>query len=75
MNTQGLQTGRRLVAVCLLDLVLCFEAWTQDYSVHGYSIDGGGGTSTGGVYSISGTNNPETLPASRPVKFYRLHKP
>lgn len=27
----------------------------QNYSIDWYSIDGGGGTSTGGVYSISGT--------------------
>jgi hypothetical protein len=27
----------------------------QNYSIDWYSIDGGGGTSTGGVYSMSGT--------------------
>ena len=27
----------------------------QTYSIHWFTIDGGGGTSTGGVYSVSGT--------------------
>src|SRR6266446_8892605 len=27
----------------------------QQYSIDWYTIDGGGGTSTGGVYSVSGT--------------------
>lgn len=27
----------------------------QSYSINWYTIDGGGGTSTGGVYSVSGT--------------------
>ncbi len=30
-------------------------AVAQNYSIDWYSIDGGGGTSTGGVYSVSGT--------------------
>jgi hypothetical protein len=37
---------------------LCFlggAAFAQTYSIDWYSMDGGGGTSTGGVYSISGT--------------------
>ena len=34
---------------------LCFRAWGQ-YSLDWSTIDGGGGTSTGGVYSVSGTN-------------------
>ena len=32
----------------------CFHAWGQ-YSIDWSTIDGGGGTSTGGVYSVSGT--------------------
>ena len=27
----------------------------QSYSIDWFTIDGGGGTSTGGVYSVSGT--------------------
>lgn len=42
----------------ILGLVLstiCFSAPGQNYSIDWYTIDGGGGTSTGGVYSVSGT--------------------
>lgn len=34
---------------------LCFCASAQSYSIDWYTIDGGGGTSTGGVYSVTGT--------------------
>jgi hypothetical protein len=39
-------------------LALSFAALTanaQSYSIDWFTIDGGGGTSTGGVYSVSGT--------------------
>ncbi|MDB6108458.1 MAG: hypothetical protein JWR69_208 [Pedosphaera sp.] len=38
-------------------LILCFSttAFAQNYSINWYKIAGGGGTSTGGVYSVSGT--------------------
>jgi hypothetical protein len=32
-----------------------FTAHAQSYSIDWFTIDGGGGTSTGGVYSVSGT--------------------
>ncbi|MGI8967318.1 MAG: hypothetical protein ACR2H1_14710 [Limisphaerales bacterium] len=32
-----------------------FTAMAQSYSIDWFTIDGGGGTSTGGVYSVSGT--------------------
>ena len=32
-----------------------FPASAQNYSIDWFTIDGGGGTSTGGVYSLSGT--------------------
>jgi hypothetical protein len=32
-----------------------FSGLAQSYSIDWYTIDGGGGTSTGGVYSVSGT--------------------
>jgi hypothetical protein len=34
---------------------LTVGAIAQNYSIDWYTIDGGGGTSTGGVYSVSGT--------------------
>ncbi len=33
----------------------CLAASAQNYSIDWYTIDGGGGTSTGGVYTVSGT--------------------
>ena len=35
--------------------LLCTAAHAQNYSIDWFTIDGGGGTSTGGVYSVSGT--------------------
>src|SRR2546423_7168453 len=43
-----------LATVC--GLCLCGTAvQAQNYSIDWFSMDGGGGTSTGGVYSVSGT--------------------
>jgi hypothetical protein len=36
-------------------LLIAFRICAQPYSVDWYKISGGGGTSTGGVYSVSGT--------------------
>ena len=41
-------------AATVLFLCFCLPAWGQ-YSIDWSTIDGGGGTSTGGVYSVSGT--------------------
>ena len=41
-----------LFALALLIPAVCFS---QSYSIDWFTIDGGGGTSTGGVYSVSGT--------------------
>jgi len=38
---------------CVVGLTI--GAFAQNYSIDWYTIDGGGGTSTGGVYSVSGT--------------------
>ena len=46
--------GVAILALCLLTSVLCPPAFAQ-YSIDWHTIDGGGGTSTGGVYSVSGT--------------------
>ena len=40
--------------VCLATIAGIFPLWAQ-YSIDSYSINGGGGTSTGGVYAISST--------------------
>ena len=46
---------KTLVSAVLLVLAsaLCLQA--QSYSIDWFTIDGGGGTSTGGVFSVSGT--------------------
>ena len=41
--------------LCILQSTICLLAWAQPYSIDWSTIDGGGGTSTGGVYSVSGT--------------------
>src|SRR3954466_12632287 len=43
-----------LLCITLLALFLA-KLQAQSYSIDWFSIDGGGGTSTGGVYSVSGT--------------------
>ena len=43
------------LAVCILTSAFCLPAWGQSYSIDWSTIDGGGGTSTGGVYAVSGT--------------------
>src|SRR5215510_4725823 len=35
--------------------LLAAQAKAQNYSIDWFTIDGGGGTSTGGVYSVTGT--------------------
>src|SRR3981189_3685837 len=45
---------KRLACLALfVSSVSCLRA--QSYSIDWFTIDGGGGTSTGGVYSVSGT--------------------
>jgi hypothetical protein len=43
------------LAVLMLLLALCGRAHAQPYDLSWHTVDGGGGTSTGGVYSVSGT--------------------
>jgi len=44
----------RTLAFCILHSAFCLQAWGQ-YSIDWHTIDGGGGTSTGGVFAVSGT--------------------
>ncbi len=41
--------------LCLLGIVFCPLALGQQYSIDWEKVAGGGGTSTGGVYTVSGT--------------------
>jgi len=45
----------RSFAAAFAFLATAIAASAQTYSIDWYTIDGGGGTSTGGVYSVSGT--------------------
>lgn len=49
------RTRRTILACCCLFCALCLVAQGQNYTIDWFTIDGGGGTSTGGVYSITGT--------------------
>jgi hypothetical protein len=42
---------RTILAGCLA----ATAAWAQNYAIDWYSIDGGGGTSSGGNYTLTGT--------------------
>ena len=66
-----------VIAHLILLSILCRQAWVQ-YSIGWHTIDGGGGTSTGSVYSVSGASgvtNPIVLPATLPAKFDRVFRP
>lgn len=44
-----------ILTLCLFAAGLCLTGTAQNYSIDWYKIAGGGGTSTSGVYSVSGT--------------------
>ncbi|MCO5053419.1 MAG: hypothetical protein M9920_14110 [Verrucomicrobiae bacterium] len=57
---EGTNTKRPALALrlCVSAVILLFSlsgAFAQNYSIDWWTIDGGGGTSTGGVYSVTGT--------------------
>ena len=53
----------KYVALILGSIWLCAQSSFAQYSIDWHTIDGGGGTSTGGVYSVSGTiGQPEAGP-------------
>src|SRR3954470_7415610 len=41
--------------ILLFSFLCMFSAQAQTYSIDWFTVDGGGGTSTGGVYSVTGT--------------------
>jgi hypothetical protein len=45
----------KMLHLLILLLALPALAHAQSYSIDWFTMDGGGGTSTGGVYSVSGT--------------------
>jgi hypothetical protein len=64
MKTENKLQGRNYLAsksglgIALMLATLAFGSLTtrgQNYAIDWFTVDGGGGTSTGGVYSVSGT--------------------
>lgn len=53
MNTRNMKA--LLCGMLLVSSLLALKAQAQNLSIDWFTIDGGGGTSTGGVYSVSGT--------------------
>src|SRR5438477_8423650 len=49
------QLWRNLISLALLLAAGAFPARAQSYSIDWFTIDGGGGTSSGGVYAVRGT--------------------
>ena len=49
------KTWRQFVVLLISVFSFQLSAFAQSYSIDWFTIDGGGGTSTGGVYSVSGT--------------------
>lgn len=58
-NVKPVQPGRLspylMICGCLVAAAFCFSAAAQSYSIDWYKVAGGGGTSTGGIYTVSGT--------------------
>jgi hypothetical protein len=46
---------KKMIPNTVAVLLLALTAGAQNYSIDWYKVSGGGGTSTGGVYSVSGT--------------------
>ena len=46
---------KKLILFCLLASACRLPAWAQQYSIDWYKIAGGGGTSTGATYQVTGT--------------------
>ena len=46
---------KKLILIWLLASAFCLPTRAQQYSIDWYKVAGGGGTSTGGTYSVSGT--------------------
>lgn len=46
---------KKLLALYVVTAAFCFQALAQQYSIDWYKVAGGGGTSTGGTYTVSGT--------------------
>ena len=55
MRTRFILNRSRWAVAWILLAVPLAGAYAQSYAIDWYNVDGGGGTSTGGVYSVAGT--------------------
>ena len=57
LKPENMKTQIKLavLGIFILPASFCLQVQGQSYSIDWYKIAGGGGTSTGGVYSVSGT--------------------
>ncbi len=70
-RTLKLRVASILSAAC--GVLLASYAFGQNYSITWYTIDGGGGTSSGGSFSLSGTiGQPDALPVAMTNGQYSL---
>jgi len=46
---------KQLLLLCSMLLLIPCSVKAQNYAIDWFTVDGGGGTSTGGVFSVSGT--------------------
>jgi len=46
---------KKIILFCLMASAFCLPTRAQQYSIDWYKVAGGGGTSTGGTYALSGT--------------------
>jgi len=46
---------KRASCICMMSLLVAASAALAQYAINWFTVDGGGGTSTGGVYTVSGT--------------------
>lgn len=59
-----MKTRRWKISWIILHSAFCLRALGQSYAIDWFSVDGGGGASTGGVYAVSGTlGQPDAGPA------------
>ena len=49
------KTSRFVLLFCVLTSTFCLRAMGQQYSINWFKVAGGGGTSAGGAYQVSGT--------------------
>ena len=58
----GQNHGVKIILTFIILTLLSLGTASAQHAIPWHTIDGGGGTSTGGVYSVSGTTGPSRMP-------------